>query len=136
MISMLDLIEHVKEPLEYLKKAYFFLKKDGYLILTTPNTNSVFSRFLKGSWPVYDGNEHLRLYNPDNLSSILVDMGFKICEKRILLKKTTLSFFFKIIQVWTRKSRGKFEKKENTLANKNEIPFIFYGGEFILVAQK
>lgn len=32
-----DVIEHVKEPLKYLKEAYRVLKKDGLLLLTTPN---------------------------------------------------------------------------------------------------
>lgn len=38
-LILLEVIEHIENPYDFLKKLKVFIKKDGYLILSTPNAN-------------------------------------------------------------------------------------------------
>lgn len=49
VITALELIEHLKEPENFLKEAYRMLKPNGLLFITTPNVASLFnSRAVRG----------------------------------------------------------------------------------------
>jgi len=39
VILMLDVIEHVNNPVEFIKNYQLFLKEDGKMVITTPNSN-------------------------------------------------------------------------------------------------
>lgn len=43
-ISLWDVIEHIRRPMENLEQAYRLLRKGGVLILKTPNENGLFKR--------------------------------------------------------------------------------------------
>lgn len=46
-INLGDIIEHIKDPKEFLKECLKILKKDGILMVSTPNTNSFFPKATK-----------------------------------------------------------------------------------------
>ena len=94
-IIMSEVIEHVNDDMKVLREARRVLKKDGILVLTTPNKNYSFlwdpvnwtlehlfnfhikRGFFAGIW-----NQHLRLYKPEELRKRMEKAGFKIvaCE--------------------------------------------------------
>ncbi len=71
---MLDVIEHVPKntELKVLKEVARVLRKDGKLILSTPNSN-FWTNLLDPAW--YLGHRH---YNPEGLKKIIKKAGFKI----------------------------------------------------------
>lgn len=65
-----EIIEHLQNPDAFLKSAYNCLRKEGRLIITTPNANNPFvSRNKVG---------HIRLYNPKELVILLSKHSFKV----------------------------------------------------------
>ena len=61
-IFMNDFLEHTRCPEIVVRKAYFLLEQGGYLIIATPNTNSLSCHILGRKWPHYK-TEHLFYFN-------------------------------------------------------------------------
>ncbi|MBT3408378.1 methyltransferase domain-containing protein [Candidatus Woesearchaeota archaeon] len=74
-----ELIEHLENPILFLKKCYQILKKDGTLILSTPNPNSIIERLLTItlSKKYFYTKDHVMLYPQRWLIRILKISGFK-----------------------------------------------------------
>lgn len=87
MVLCCEVIEHmVESPMKAIKNIKSMLKKDGYLILSTPNVNRLenVARMIQGS-NIYDPfsgygiyGRHNREYNKHELAQILQHMGFEI----------------------------------------------------------
>lgn len=84
VVSALEVIEHMVDTDFFLKECYAYLKKGGYLLLTTPNINNLRNRFgvFMGKYPNFleyrNVIHHVRLYNPDVLKEHLKKHHFKI----------------------------------------------------------
>jgi len=77
VITFFQVIEHIKNPLDYLKAAKKLLKKDGILLITTPNNSSPL-RYLFGShWSAYNTPSHYFFYSNKSLKKLLKMAGFK-----------------------------------------------------------
>lgn len=77
VITMWDVLEHFKDPLKSLKKTKKMLRKDGFLVLTTININSWFSKLLGKHW-TWLIRVHLWYFTPQTLRNILRKTGFEI----------------------------------------------------------
>lgn len=78
VIVMNHVIEHVYNPKGLFEKAAKFLKKDGTLIVATPNTDAVnFSLFGKDWFPL-EAPRHLTLFNPASMSRLAQESGLRI----------------------------------------------------------
>jgi len=76
-ITLFQVIEHLKNPVEYLKATKKLLKKDGVLLITTPNNQSPL-RYLSGShWSIYQTPSHYFFYSATTLKQIFAAAGFK-----------------------------------------------------------
>ncbi len=75
MIIAGEVIEHLDSPLAFLKECHRTLRKNGRLIITTPNADSLLS-FYAGAVGSYN-KEHFFLFNKGSLSLILEKAGFK-----------------------------------------------------------
>lgn len=76
VITFFQVIEHIKNPLDYLKAAKKLLKKNGILLITTPNNQSPL-RYLFGShWSVYNTPSHYFFYSNKSLERLLKAAGF------------------------------------------------------------
>ncbi len=72
-----DVLEHVDAPVEYLKESYRVLKKDGLLLLTTPN--GLIAR--KNRCIIKNHSRfHITEYYPSELSEMISNCGFSIVE--------------------------------------------------------
>lgn len=76
VISMIDVLEHFNNPIKTLSKVRSLLKKDGILIIQTPDSKSPLSKKLKGSWPALKKDEHLCLFNKTNYKEMAKNLGF------------------------------------------------------------
>ena len=59
------------------------MKKGGKLIITIPNTDSLWEKKYKENWFGYDVPRHLYNYNKKNISIFLKKFGFKINKIRV-----------------------------------------------------
>ena len=72
---MLDVLEHVRDPVAFLKRSKSLLDKNGICFIVTPSLNSWSARLLGRYWMEYKP-EHLFYFNRRNIVRILNDAGF------------------------------------------------------------
>lgn len=86
VISALDVIEHMIDTVTFLQDCRTCLVEKGYLVLSTPNINSLRNRLLVplGKYPAYLEYQniihHVRLFNVTKLSELLDQNGYHISE--------------------------------------------------------
>ncbi len=92
VITMLHVIEHLKNPQEYLQLIFKILKKDGIFFLALPNIRSrsaVFKFYLekigmrkKNRGSYYDTSHHLWYFSQKSIRNCLTNSGFTIINMR------------------------------------------------------
>ena len=80
VITMFQVIEHLKNPLLMLLSAKKLLKKNGILLLTTPNNDSPLRKLFGSRWSVYNDPSHFVFYNKKTLGQLLTLAGFNRIE--------------------------------------------------------
>lgn len=71
-------LEHLKDPLDVLKKAKTLLRPKGILYIDLPNFDSFSAKTLKGMWPLLLPSEHLWHFTEKSIRRIFKDLDFKI----------------------------------------------------------
>lgn len=77
VIVATELLEHLKNPLPFIRKAHALLASNGVLFLTTPKGNGISGRLLGLDWSAMAPPEHLNLFSPQSLGFALASQGFK-----------------------------------------------------------
>jgi SAM-dependent methyltransferase len=78
VITLFQTIEHLPDPLAEVKNIYKFLKKDGILVITTPNADSLIAKILGKKWFAFRPKEHLFVFSANTIQKMLVKAGFKV----------------------------------------------------------
>jgi SAM-dependent methyltransferase len=77
VITAIELIEHVENPLAMLEKVKRLLRPGGVLWGTTPNVQSFSSRVLGLGWSTVWPPEHLQLYSLSGVKRLICAAGFR-----------------------------------------------------------
>jgi SAM-dependent methyltransferase len=85
-IFMFDVLEHLRSPVESLRRLSRLLKADGRIYLTTPLAGSMLHRLTGRFWPQYK-LEHLFYFSKTSFDKIGEQVGLRT-EKSIALSKT------------------------------------------------
>ncbi len=80
-VSMVDLIEHVRDPVAAIARAAEFLAPGGLLLVATNNIESWMSRVMGGRWPLLI-RAHLWFLSPRTLSFAAKKAGLKVLATR------------------------------------------------------
>jgi len=81
IIIMNDLIEHVPEPIKEIKKAKELLSADGFLFISTPNTESLAFKIFKSKWLHLKPKQHIQYFNRDIMRGLMNRYGFGVWEE-------------------------------------------------------
>ncbi len=76
-VTMQHVIEHLVDPLAYVKECHRILKKGGRFIIYTPNLNSLFHRKFHKSWYALDPPRHLYIFSPKSLKLLFDKSPFR-----------------------------------------------------------
>lgn len=76
VVTAFDVIEHVRDPLEFLRIIGTQLGPDGNVVLTTPDLNCVFRRLMGSRWYFYIPEEHLFYFSRKTIRALLSKAGF------------------------------------------------------------
>lgn len=76
-ITTHQVIEHVHDPAGFLRCLYRWLKPGGRLWLGTPNSTSALHAEFGSDWCDLHPPQHLILFSPEALLSLLAEIGFK-----------------------------------------------------------
>lgn len=75
-VVLVEVIEHLLDPRDYLAAAHKLLRPGGALLLTTPNVDGSSARLLGSRWRSF-ANEHLCYFGPRTLGALLERTGFR-----------------------------------------------------------
>lgn len=70
IVTMFEVIEHLPEPVEFLRRAEIVVKPGGLVYLTTPNFDSLDRRVLGAGWNVFH-REHLTYFTIKTLLALI-----------------------------------------------------------------
>lgn len=82
VITLVEVLEHLPDPLAYLKETTRLLRPGGLLYGTTPNARGVNARILGLDWTGYSAPEHLQLFSPRALRYGLASAGLDLIHLR------------------------------------------------------
>jgi 2-polyprenyl-3-methyl-5-hydroxy-6-metoxy-1,4-benzoquinol methylase len=77
VVTAMEVLEHVVEPKQELHAITSLVRSGGVLYLTTPNFAAVTRRLAGPAWRAIDYPEHLNLFTPSALDSMLSSTGWR-----------------------------------------------------------
>ncbi len=77
VITLWDVLEHVRSPGETLQRVRRWLKSDGWLFLNVPNAGSRAAKLMGRRW-VLLLREHLWYFDPQTMAQLLRPNGFQL----------------------------------------------------------
>lgn len=97
-LTTFEVIEHLDNPIQFLKQCKDILKPGGILVIGTGNTDSWTQKFMGGKWEYYDISKHgghISFFNTHSLKLLIENAGFEMvnlktrCVKFLEKGKTT-----------------------------------------------
>ena len=147
VITLWDLIEHLRNPLKSLKQINRVMKPGGLLVMWTPNVKNAI--VLKENWIGYKTLQHLYFFSGDSLNNMLGKAGFKIVSlktnkaKKGLLESKGFNTFDKsekpnkIIERFMRSAKRDIKNILNPLTYLGPLfDMAGYGFNLYLIASK
>jgi 2-polyprenyl-3-methyl-5-hydroxy-6-metoxy-1,4-benzoquinol methylase len=77
VVTLWDVIEHVDDPADEIRKAYQLLKPGGTIVVHTMDIDSLMSRLMQGRWP-WLMDMHIHYFSQQTLQAMLRQAGFTI----------------------------------------------------------
>lgn len=110
LILCSEVLEHVKNYQSAINNLIYYLKKDGYLLLTFPLWQHL--------WKYYDNKVgHLRRFEPENIVTILTEKGLEVIEFKSYggLIFRIMENVYHFLGLSNKKGKGKGKEKNNHL---------------------
>jgi 2-polyprenyl-3-methyl-5-hydroxy-6-metoxy-1,4-benzoquinol methylase len=82
VIILLDVLEHLSNPIEFLQNLLLFASPDTVLAGAFPNADSFLSRWNRGSWSMVRPFGHLHYFSKHSVDQTFRRAGWTILEKR------------------------------------------------------
>ena len=92
VITLWDVLEHLPHPGDALAKVRRLLKRDGLLILTVPNIDSLEHKVFRENWFPLEIPRHLYHFTIETLTTLLEKEGFRLVTHRTDLLDTYYTF--------------------------------------------
>ena len=99
-ITLFDVVEHLRDPKSTLKEVNRLLKKGGIIVVTTPDSGSLWARVFGKRWHLVVPPEHLVLFNRKNFGEILKLTSFTPHLTTTIGKHFTLPYIFQNLYHW------------------------------------
>lgn len=80
VITCFDILEHVRDPRQFLSSIYNILKKDGLLVVQSPNIESLMAKSTGAQWNWLLLPSHLWHFSPKTICMVIKRGGFKILK--------------------------------------------------------
>jgi 2-polyprenyl-3-methyl-5-hydroxy-6-metoxy-1,4-benzoquinol methylase len=76
-VFMVEVVEHLLEPLAMLNNIFTYLRPGGKLVITTPNAKGWRARLDGFDWREAQNPTHINLFSENTLRKILEEVGFE-----------------------------------------------------------
>ena len=81
VVTLLDLIEHISDPVPFLNRINRLMDPEGILVIVTPDIDSLAARILRRRW-WHHRIAHINFYPLETLVFLLDRCGFRMQKKR------------------------------------------------------
>lgn len=92
VITAFDVLEHVRNPIGFLRSARDMMHAGSYFAITTPNLNSLLRHVMGRRWYFYIPDEHLHLFSRLALDHACRQVGLRILRCGPIGKPLTLRY--------------------------------------------
>ena len=93
-IVIIHVMDHLLEPVSYLKSLRKKLKSNGKLLIVTHNEKSLLRYIFQGKWPAFC-LQHPQLYNLETTDKLLQETGFECVDQGRTRNYFKVSFLIK-----------------------------------------
>lgn len=131
VVTLNGCLEHLHKPKETLKKIAKVLKKDGLLLITVPNFDSLGRRIFGKEWYALQPPTHLYHFTPKTIKLMLNDSGFKVRNIKHSYWQHNYYIIFESIRMLF-SPKFNIERMENSKSNdtkRKKRPLYFEGGK-------
>jgi SAM-dependent methyltransferase len=91
-ITAFDVVEHLPDPLAFVRRAAGWLRPGGAIALTVPNAASVVARLLGRAWFYYAPPDHVHYFTPSTVTRLLASGGLADVRVGPLRKPVTVRY--------------------------------------------
>lgn len=124
VVTMWDVIEHLTNPENDLLKIKQWIKKDGLLILSSYNIESLTAKILGTNYP-FLMRMHLYHFSPKTISLLLTKCGFKVIKIEPHIRVVRLSYF--LTRFYKLQNKFNFIIKKIEKSKLGDVSLYFYG---------
>ncbi len=135
-ITLFGLIEHVTNPAKLIAQCYKLLKKDGIIMIQTPNSSSLFALIMQKYWPPYAPVEHIHLFSRKSLEILLHKNNFSQITFSQSWKNLPVGYVYHMLDNFGPEFRLFFKPFNFFLSMFGIKSLPFYVGEMIIIAKK
>jgi SAM-dependent methyltransferase len=136
VITAFDILEHTQDPLVSLRQWATLLKPGGLLVVTSPDTDSMFRKVMRSRWPMLQPLQHTFMFSGSGMNDVLSRAGLRPLEVRSANKVMTVDYLVGQLQIYFPTPVKIFQSASKALLGATGLPIPFRIGEFIAVAQK
>ncbi len=133
LVTLWEVLEHLHDPVETIRKCRRVLRPGGVLAISTPNRDSLDARLFGPHWVGYELPRHLHMFRQAQLQALLSAEGF-VVEEVCLLEgaffafNTSLRFFLRDRDAPAWLQRAIFSLPLRAI----EAPFFWLSGKLLL----
>lgn len=133
VITYWDVLEHVADPSDSLRRVCQLLKPGGHLLVNYPDYNSLFAKVLGRRW-WFLIDVHIYYFTPRTLSRLLKKFGFEMCLEKRHYQTLRLGYL-------TQRAQGSFPRvgswaeKLVRLFGLQDFPFTYYASQKTAIAR-
>jgi len=88
IITLWDVLEHIRNPVEYLKQIKSYLIPGGLVFVQVPTCDSLAARIMRSACNMFDGIEHLTLFSAHSLDIAFVKAGYSLVARQSIISES------------------------------------------------
>lgn len=77
-ITLWDVLEHIPDPITFLRTVKTIVKKSGLICIQSPNIESLIAKYKRESWDWLTPSDHLYHFSPATLAAMLKKAGYEV----------------------------------------------------------
>jgi|GEM_PF-6308198 len=87
VITLWDVLEHIREPVAYIESLLSILKPGGCIFVQVPSCDSLAAKIMRGACNMFDGVEHLTLFSKRSLNLAFTKVGFELVRSETIISE-------------------------------------------------